>query len=168
MNLEPILQSEVSQKEKDKYHISSVQFSHSVVSNSLRPHESQHARPPYPSPTTDAYIWTLERRYWWTYFQGSNRETEQTYGCGGRGGEGEMYGESNKDTYITMCKTDSWRECAVWLRELKQGLCINPQGWDGRETGGRFKRKGTWVCLWLILIDVWQKQQNSVKQLSFN
>ena len=31
--------------------VSSVQFSHSVVSNSLRPHELQHARPPYPSPT---------------------------------------------------------------------------------------------------------------------
>ena len=31
--------------------ISSVQFSHSVVSNSLRPHELQHARPPCPSPT---------------------------------------------------------------------------------------------------------------------
>ena len=30
---------------------SSVQFSHSVVSDSLRPHESQHARPPCPSPT---------------------------------------------------------------------------------------------------------------------
>ena len=29
----------------------SVQFSHSVVSDSLRPHESQHTRPPYPSPT---------------------------------------------------------------------------------------------------------------------
>ena len=27
------------------------QFSHSVVSDSLRPHESQHARPPCPSPT---------------------------------------------------------------------------------------------------------------------
>ena len=30
---------------------SSVQFSRSVMSNSLRPHESQHARPPCPSPT---------------------------------------------------------------------------------------------------------------------
>ena len=30
---------------------SSVQFSHSVVSNSLRPHELQHARPPCPSST---------------------------------------------------------------------------------------------------------------------
>ena len=31
--------------------ISSVQFSRSVVSDSLRPHESRHARPPCPSPT---------------------------------------------------------------------------------------------------------------------
>ena len=30
---------------------SSVQFSHSVVSDSLRPHETQHARPPCLSPT---------------------------------------------------------------------------------------------------------------------
>ena len=29
---------------------SSVQFSHSVVSDSLQPHEEQHARPPCPSP----------------------------------------------------------------------------------------------------------------------
>ena len=35
----------------EKVCISSVQFSRSVVSNSLRPHESQHARPPCPSPT---------------------------------------------------------------------------------------------------------------------
>ena len=34
---------------------SSVQFSCSVVSDSLRPHESQHARPPYPSPTPGVY-----------------------------------------------------------------------------------------------------------------
>ena len=31
--------------------LSSVQFSHSVVSDSLRSHEPQHARPPCPSPT---------------------------------------------------------------------------------------------------------------------
>ena len=33
----------------------SVQFNHSVVSDSLRPHESQHARPPCPSPTPRVY-----------------------------------------------------------------------------------------------------------------
>ena len=35
---------------------SSVQFSHSVMSNSLRPHELQHARPPCPSPTPGVYL----------------------------------------------------------------------------------------------------------------
>ena len=35
--------------------ISSVQFSRSVMSDSLRPHESQHARPPCPSPTPRVY-----------------------------------------------------------------------------------------------------------------
>ena len=34
---------------------SSVQFSHSVMSDSLRPHKSQHARPPCPSPTPRVY-----------------------------------------------------------------------------------------------------------------
>ena len=34
---------------------SSVQFSHSVVSDSLRPHELQHARSPCPSPTPGVY-----------------------------------------------------------------------------------------------------------------
>ena len=34
---------------------SSVQFSLSVVSDSLRPHDLQHARPPCPSPTPEAY-----------------------------------------------------------------------------------------------------------------
>ena len=34
---------------------SSVQFRRSVVSDSLRPHGLQHARPPCPSPTPEAY-----------------------------------------------------------------------------------------------------------------
>ena len=34
---------------------SSVQFSHSVVSDSLRPHGLEHARPPCPSPTSKVY-----------------------------------------------------------------------------------------------------------------
>ena len=38
-----------------KLGFSSVHFSHSVVSDSLRPHESQHARPPCPSPSPGVY-----------------------------------------------------------------------------------------------------------------
>ena len=37
-------------------HVSSVQFSRSVVSDSLRPHEPQHAKPPCPSPTPRVHL----------------------------------------------------------------------------------------------------------------
>ena len=40
---------------KARHDFSSVQFSGSVVSNSLRPHELQHTRPPCPSPTPGVY-----------------------------------------------------------------------------------------------------------------
>ena len=43
---------------------SSVQFSRSVVSNSLRPHESQHARPPCPSPTHGVYSNSCPSSQW--------------------------------------------------------------------------------------------------------
>ena len=43
----------------------------------------------------------------------------------GKEGEGEIYGESNTEIYNTICKIDSQWEFAVWLRELKQGLCDN-------------------------------------------
>ena len=56
------------------------------------------------------------------------RHREQTYGHGERGGEGEMYGESNMETYITICKIDSQQEFALCLRKLKQGFCINLEG----------------------------------------
>ena len=46
-----------------------------------------------------------------------------------------MYGKSNMETYITICKIDSQQEFAVWLRKLKQGLCINLEGWDGEGNG---------------------------------
>ena len=62
-----------------------------------------------------------------------------------------MYGKSNRETYIAICKIDSQREFAVWLRKLKQGLCINLEGW---EMGGRFKREGKYVHLWLIHVEV--------------
>ena len=49
------------------------------------------------------------------------------------------------ETYITICKIDSKWEFAVWLRKLKQGLCINlgvGLGGDGREV-----QKGGDICI---------------------
>ena len=57
-----------------------------------------------------------------------------------------MYGENNMETYITICKIDSQWEFAVWLRELKQGLCINLEGWD-REEDEREVQEGGDICI---------------------
>jgi len=65
-----------------------------------------------------------------------------------------MYGKSNMETYITICKIDSQWEFALWLRKLKQGLCINPEEWLGREMGERLKRERIYVHLWLIQVEV--------------
>ena len=43
------------------------------------------------------------------------------------------------ETYISMCKIGS--QFALWLRELKKGLCINLEGWNG-EGDGREVQKG--------------------------
>ena len=53
-----------------------------------------------------------------------------------------MYGKSTMETYITICKVDNQGEFAVWLRKLKQGLCINLQGWEGEEDGRQVQKGG--------------------------
>ena len=78
-----------------------------------------------------------------------------------------MYGKSNMETYITVCKTDNQHKFALWLR--KQGLCINLEGWHGAGDG-REVQKGGDTCIpvagFMLRFD--RKQQNSIKQISFN
>ena len=50
------------------------------------------------------------------------------------------------ETYITICKIGSHREFSVQFRKLKQGLCINLEGWDG-EGDGREVQKGGNMCI---------------------
>ena len=72
-----LLNHKGSKTEKDKYYMillicgiffngtnGSVQFSRSVVSNSLWPHGLQHTRLPYPSPTPRAYSNSCPSRQW--------------------------------------------------------------------------------------------------------
>ena len=78
MNLEPVIQSEISQKEKNKYHI-------------------------------NAYIWNLEKWYWWACLQGTNRDADVEDGlCPQQGKErwDELKG-ALINIYTTMCKTAS-------------------------------------------------------------
>ena len=85
-----------------------------------------------------------------------------------RGGEGEIHGKSNMEIYITICKIDSQWEFAVCLRK-QTGALHQPRGvgcW-GRWEGGSKGRGYMYTYGWFMLrFD--RKQQNSVKQLSFN
>ena len=65
-----------------------------------------------------------------------------------------MYEKCNMETYITICKIDSQREFAVCLRKLKQGSVSTSRGGRAREMGGRFKREGIYVYLWLLHVEV--------------
>ena len=85
MNLEPIIRNEVSQKEKDKYHI--LTYIYRIQKNG-----------------TKEFIYTTA----------VEKQTQRIdYGHGERGGESEMYEKSNMETYITICKIDSQPEFAV-------------------------------------------------------
>ena len=64
----------------------------------------------------------------------------------GRGEERVMHGKSNMETYVTVCKIDSQQEIAVWVRKLKQGLCINLEECDG-EVDGRQVQNGEDICI---------------------
>ena len=65
-----------------------------------------------------------------------------------------MYEESNMETYITTCKIDGQWEFAECLRKLKQGLCIDLEGWDGEGDGREVQKGGMYVYLWLIHVEV--------------
>ena len=65
-----------------------------------------------------------------------------------------MYGKSNLETYITICKIVNQGEFAVWLRKLKPGLCSNLEGWDGQGDGREFQKGGLYVSLWLTHAEV--------------
>ena len=77
MNLEPIIQSEVSQKEKDKYHILTYIYMES----------------------RKMILVNLFARQQWKI------DTENRHGE--KAGEDEMYVESNMENDITICKIDS-------------------------------------------------------------
>ena len=79
-----------------------------------------------------------------------------------------MCGESNMEIYITICKINSQWKFAVWLRELKQGLCDNLEEWDGAGDEREVQEGGDMGVSMADSCWCMTEKQNSVKQLSFN
>ena len=50
------------------------------------------------------------------------------------------------ETYNIMCKIDSQQEFAVWLRKLKQALCVNNVGWFGVVDEREVQKRGD-ICI---------------------
>ena len=92
--------------------------------------------------------------------QWRHRHREQTYRQGlGRRGRGWDEWKSSMDAYtLTYVHSSQW-QFAVWLRELKLGLCNNLEGENGQEVGGRFKREGISVRLWSWETLDWKKHK---------
>ena len=62
----------------------------------------------------------------------------------------------------TICKIDSQWELAVWLRELRQRLCITYRG----AMRGRLKMEGIYVYLWQIHVEIRQKTAKFYKAIN--
>ena len=114
-NLEPIIQSEGSQKKKYKYCILTHTYGISRDGTEC------------------------------IYFQDSDGKSDiedrATDMAGGEEGEEDVYGESNIEIYITICKTDSQWESAVWLRE-QTGALWQAEGWGGEGYGREVQEGG--------------------------
>ena len=91
------------------------QFSHSVMSDSLRPHESQHARPPCPSTTPGVHSNHVHRvsdtiqpshplSSLYVRQQKKHRCIEQSFGLCGRGWGWDDLGEWRWNMYNIICE----------------------------------------------------------------
>ena len=77
--------------------------------------------------------------------QWRKRHRQQTYGHGERGGEGEMHGKSNMETYITMCKIDSQQELLYGSGNSSKGYQPRGVEWGGKWEGGSKGRGYTYT-----------------------
>ena len=57
-----------------------------------------------------------------------------------------MYGKSNMEIYITICKIHGQQEFACMAQETQKGLCINLEGWDGEGDRRKFQKGGD-ICI---------------------
>ena len=74
--------------------------------------------------------------------QWRNRHREQTYGHGERGGQGVCMERVTRKLTLPYVKQPTG---ICYLRKLKQGLCINLEGWYGEGDGWEFRKRGD-IC----------------------
>ena len=108
----------------------------------------------------NAYIWKLERRYWWSYVQGSEGDTDTKNRLLDTMGEGEggLIWERSIETFTSPYVKQIASGSSMCMIQGAQSQCsvTTYTGGRRREEGGGFKREWTCVHLWLLHVDVWQ------------
>ena len=104
---------------------SSVQFSHSVMSDSLWPHELQHARPPYPSPTPGVHSDSRPSSQW--CHPAISSSVVPFSSCSQSLPASESF---------SMSQLFSWGGQSIGVSALASVLSKKPQGWSPSEWTG--------------------------------
>ena len=117
---------------------------------------------------SNTYTWDLEKWYWWACFQGSSRDADVETRLADAAGEGE--GGRDWQSSVEACTLPYVERRASGELLYDAGnsawyFVTTERGGIGLEVGGRFKREGTNVYLWLIHVDVWQKSTQHCKAL---
>ena len=107
-----------------RQHISSVQFSCSVMSDSLRPHELQHARPPCPSPTPGVHSDSCPSSEW--CYPAISSSVIPFFSCP----QSLPASES-----LPMSQLFAWGGQSTGVSALASFLPMNTQGWSLEWTG---------------------------------
>ena len=104
---------------------SSVQFSHSVMSDSLQPHESQHTRPPCPSPIPRVYSNSCPLSQWWHPMISSSvlpvSSCPQSFPASGSFQMSQLFASSGQNTGVSVSASDIPGNIQDW----------SPLGWTG-------------------------------------
>ena len=158
--------------------IASDQISHSVVSDSLRPHESQHTKPPCPSPTPGVHPDSRPSSQWCHPAISSSvipfSSCPQSLPASGSSPMNQLFAWCSQSTGVSALasflpkKSQGWSpsEWTGWISLQSKGLSRvfsnntvqlgRPRGmvWGWRREEG--SGWGAHVYLWWIHFDIWQ------------
>ena len=124
----------------------------------------------YSNAYSNAYIWNLEKMVLKNLFTGQQwrkRHRGQTY----------RHGERRGEERVRCMERVTWKITLPYVKQIANGNLLYgsgnsnrgsesiQRGGMGRLVGGRLKKEGTYVYLWLIHVDVWQKPTQFCKSI---
>ena len=105
---------------------------------------------------SNTYIWNLEKWYWRIYLQGNSGETDI---------ENRLMDTGRGEERVKCVERVTWKLPLPYVKWRANGNLLYGSGNSNRSLyqprevgwGGRFKKEGIYVYLWLIHVEVWQK-----------